>query len=142
MCMIRTMIGVDTTPLITALQNSALIGSMKLSEVQRGADHRGRGDRAIEGAGAIEFARQTDMPAERLAQARKRPSRPAPASQQARADDAQSENHGGQRARRSACSALAASAEVWMSVMPWAFSVAAVVQRMNMAITAEKPMPM
>ena len=38
-------------------------------------------------------------------------------------------------------SASAACAEVWMSVTPWAFSVAAVVMMMNSATRFESAMP-
>ena len=49
--------GTATTPLITALQNSALIGSMR-REVQAHADQRRDRDRGIERLGLHGLARQ------------------------------------------------------------------------------------
>ena len=64
--MIMTMIGTAATPLMTALQNSALIGSsgVKLSTAPTKVASR---DRAVEGRRAAGALGQPDPPVQRLA---------------------------------------------------------------------------
>ena len=104
------------------------------------ADDRRHGNRAVERLCASELARQAHVPAEGFAQGVGRRAGEHRQRQQAGADDAQREDHEGElagdRAQR-----LGGLAEVWMSVMPCAFRVAAVVMMMNSATALESAMP-
>ena len=95
--MIMTMIGTAATPLITALQNSALIGSsgLKLSSAPINV---AAAIVAVERRRARGAAGQPDRPAQRLAHRVGRAARQHRDRQQAGADDPQREDGEGERA--------------------------------------------
>jgi len=84
MIMVKTMIGTATTPFSTALQNSALIGSI----VEYHAEASRERDRAVEGLRRLRLARETTGPLQCLGQGISRGPGQHRHREQAGADDA------------------------------------------------------
>ena len=97
MSMIITISGTATTPLITADQNSALIGSRPM-KLMRDADQGRDRDRAVERLGVERLAVEPGGPAERLAQRIGAGAGEHRDREQADADDAGGEQGEGERA--------------------------------------------
>ena len=62
MSMMIAISGAATTPLMTADQNSALIGS-RPTKIDKNADHGGNGDRAVESFGVERISVEASCPA-------------------------------------------------------------------------------